>query len=297
MIQAAASHLGRLPSQRGFSQSKVWNLERMTNRCRLRPQSPLPVSLLAATDQQGWPPLDALLVTSSLDCINSQVFRKQSQPSLRTPASLSLKVAGRWDEGKTWINLPCAAPSTRSHSPALWFWPDRTPLTCSCPEGRLNRRSSLQTKLWTFSSLCVGCLWRSKCLQHDIAYYRVFWTVFDNWTLTGPFTFRLHSNSIIQAVLPGPSQSCHPLCRPRLSPNTFVCLTCSEVKQIQMSRVWSRGSLQGHARRQVAHASKTLNSSKGFCKTLLKAKWERDVVSCCKLLGIGILCSYNCPCR
>ena len=163
---------------------------------------------------------------------------------------------------------PCAAPSTRSHSPALWFWPDRTPLTCSCPEGRLNRGSSLQTKLWTFSSLCVGCLWRSKCLQHDTTYYRVLWTVFDNWTLTGPFTFRLHSNSIIQAVLPGPSQSCHPLCRLRLSPNTFVCLTCSEVKQIQMSRVWSRGSLQGHARRQLAHASKTLNSSNGFCKTL-----------------------------
>ena len=49
---------------------------------------------------------DALLVTSSLDCINSQVFGKQSQPSLRTPASLSLKVAERWDEGKTWIDLP-----------------------------------------------------------------------------------------------------------------------------------------------------------------------------------------------
>ena len=29
---------------------------------------------------------------------------------LRTPASLSLKVAGGWDEGKTWIVLPCAAP-------------------------------------------------------------------------------------------------------------------------------------------------------------------------------------------
>lgn len=29
---------------------------------------------------------------------------------LRTPASLSLKVAGRWDKGETWIVLPCAAP-------------------------------------------------------------------------------------------------------------------------------------------------------------------------------------------
>lgn len=52
----------KLPSQRGFSQPKVWNLERMTNRCRLCPQNPLPVSLLAATDQQGWPPLDALFM-------------------------------------------------------------------------------------------------------------------------------------------------------------------------------------------------------------------------------------------
>lgn len=29
---------------------------------------------------------------------------------LSTPAPLSLKVAGRWDEGKTWTILPCAAP-------------------------------------------------------------------------------------------------------------------------------------------------------------------------------------------
>ena len=43
--------------------------------------------------------------------------------------------------------------------------------------------------------------------------------------------------------------------------------------------------------------SKTLNFSKGFSKALLKVKCGRGMVSCYKLLGVGILCSCSCPCR
>ena len=41
--------------------------------------------------------------------------------------------------------------------------------------------------------------------------------------------------------------------------------------------------------------NKKLNSLKGFSKALLKARWRRHVVGCCRLLGIGILCSCSCP--
>ena len=58
-----------------------------------------------------------------------------------------------------------------------------------------------------------------------------------------------------------------------------------------------KGLLQSHARRQVACGQRTPNSLKGFSKTLLKARWGRGVVSCGKLLGVGILCSCSCPCR
>ena len=44
--------------------------------------------------------------------------------------------------------------------------------------------------------------------------------------------------------------------------------------------------MQGHARRQVAHAINPPNSSKAFSKALLYERWERSVVSCGKLLGI-----------
>ena len=37
------------------------------------------------------------------------------------------------------------------------------------------------------------------------------------------------------------------------------------------------------------------NSLKGFSKALLKARWGRALVTCCKLLGVRILCS--CPHR
>ena len=40
-----------------------------------------------------------------------------------------------------------------------------------------------------------------------------------------------------------------------------------------------KGLLQSHARRQVARGQRTLNSLKGFSKTLLKARWRRGVVA------------------
>ena len=43
--------------------------------------------------------------------------------------------------------------------------------------------------------------------------------------------------------------------------------------------------------------SKILNFSKGFSKAFLKVKCGRGMVSCHKLLGVGILCSSSCPCR
>ena len=43
--------------------------------------------------------------------------------------------------------------------------------------------------------------------------------------------------------------------------------------------------------------NKKLNSLKGFSKALLKARWGRHVVGCCRLLGVGILCSCSCPHR
>ena len=47
-----------------------------------------------------------------------------------------------------------------------------------------------------------------------------------------------------------------------------------------------KGLSQGYARRQVAHVPKTPNSSKGIKKALLKVRWARGTVSCCKLLSV-----------
>ena len=42
---------------------------------------------------------------------------------------------------------------------------------------------------------------------------------------------------------------------------------------------------------------KKQNSREGFSKALLKSRWGRDEILCCKLLGIKILCSCSCPRR
>lgn len=61
--------------------------------------------------------------------------------------------------------------------------------------------------------------------------------------------------------------------------------------------VWRRESLfQGQERREGPVPSK-IPSLKDFSKAFSKAKLKRGVVGCCKLLGIGILCSYSCSYR
>ena len=78
---------------------------------------------------------------------------------------------------------------------------------------------------------------------------------------------------------------------PTVTKSKFMCSMQSEAKQTETSEfVAEKGLLQDHARRPVAQAP---NSSKGFGK----AKWGKGVVSCCELLGVGILCSCSCPRR
>ena len=76
-----------------------------------------------------------------------------------------------------------------------------------------------------------------------------------------------------------------------------TCPMYTEAKQIKTLQFGAeKGLLQDHARGWVSHVPKTLKSSKGFRKACLKARWEKDVFSCCKLLGVGILCSCSCRC-
>ena len=164
---------------------------------------------------------------------------------------------------------PLCCSSTRPDSPALWFWQDRTPLTYSCPEGRLNCSSSLQTKLWIFSSICVECLWRSKCLQHDIAYYsfmNYIWQLDSYRAFQLPITQQLcHSSCAARAISVLPS----PL--PTTLVTKHVCVPDVEwSQQIQTLRVWSKDLLQGHTRRQVAHALKNPELLQGFLQSSLK---------------------------
>ena len=90
----------------------------------------------------------------------------------------------------------------------------------------------------------------------------------------------------------------------------ILCLLCHRmhicVPNIQWGQinwvieVWSRERfIAGPCKKDwstLCHA-KTPNSSKGFSKALLKARWGRVMVSCCKLLHVGILCSCSCPRR
>ena len=75
-----------------------------------------------------------------------------------------------------------------------------------------------------------------------------------------------------------------------------MCPMHTEAKQIKTLEFGAeKGSLKDHVRRWVSHVPKTLNSSKGFSKTFLKARWGRGLVSFCKLISVGILCSSSCP--
>ena len=76
----------------------------------------------------------------------------------------------------------------------------------------------------------------------------------------------------------------------------FVCPMHPEAKQYW--NVWSRERfIAGPCKEMGGSCPKNPNSPKGFNKASLKVRWERGLVSCCRLLGVGILCSGSCPRR
>ena len=82
---------------------------------------------------------------------------------------------------------------------------------------------------------------------------------------------------------------------PLLLPSTSLCAWCTvrpnKLKHCSLEqRKVSCRAMQGSC------PPKTPNHPKGFSKALLKARWRRGMVSCCKLLGVGI-CSRRCPHR
>ena len=78
-----------------------------------------------------------------------------------------------------------------------------------------------------------------------------------------------------------------------------VCLMHSEARQYLNVVVWraEKGLLQNCTEDGWLVPPKIPNSPEGFSKALPKARWGKDVVSCCRLLGVGILCSCSCPHR
>ena len=82
----------------------------------------------------------------------------------------------------------------------------------------------------------------------------------------------------------------------RVTKCRFMCLYTVRPNDTKMLESGAKkGLLQGYAGRPVTHASKSCTPWRASSKALLKARWGRDVVSCCKLLGVGILCSCSCP--
>ena len=74
----------------------------------------------------------------------------------------------------------------------------------------------------------------------------------------------------------------------------FVCPMHSEDKQtknwsLEQRKVYCR-AMQGD-QCLMPHKPRL---PKGFQQSTFKGKSEREVVSCCKLLGVGILCSCSC---
>ena len=84
---------------------------------------------------------------------------------------------------------------------------------------------------------------------------------------------------------------------PHGSKRKFMCLMHTEAE----TKLWSLEQRKVYCRamegEQVAYIPKVPNSLKHFSKALLKARWARDLVSCCKLLGVRILYSCSHPGR
>ena len=86
---------------------------------------------------------------------------------------------------------------------------------------------------------------------------------------------------------------------------TFKPYFCYLVQDPVPCTVWSNNTetkfgaervlLKGHTKR--INEPPNPNSPKDFSKAFLKAKWGRGVIGCCRLLGVGMLCSFSCPCR
>ena len=83
-----------------------------------------------------------------------------------------------------------------------------------------------------------------------------------------------------------------------------ICLIHNEAEQTKSQSLWSREmfccrAMQGDRWLKLKkprnlpppHPQKKT----GFSKAFLKARWGKSVVGCCKLLGLGILCSCICP--
>ena len=58
-----------------------------------------------------------------------------------------------------------------------------------------------------------------------------------------------------------------------------------------------KGLFQSPTRRWVAYAPQPRTPWSISTKIFLKSTWGRDLIVCCRLLGVGILCSSCCPCR
>ena len=78
---------------------------------------------------------------------------------------------------------------------------------------------------------------------------------------------------------------------------TFLCQMQCENQTNWSITDWNRGRfIVGPCERRVTQApAPNPKLPKGFSKAFLKARWGSDVVSCCRLLGVGIFCFYSCP--
>lgn len=83
-----------------------------------------------------------------------------------------------------------------------------------------------------------------------------------------------------------------------LSPKwTFVCLTHREKQTKILESGAEKRLLQDRRTSWAACASQSPDSLSGFSEALLKARLVRGMISCCKVLGVGILRSCICPHR
>ena len=85
---------------------------------------------------------------------------------------------------------------------------------------------------------------------------------------------------------------------PGVTERRFVCLTCRKVKQTKTLKFGAEKGLFWHyERRMGGSCSQSPELPEVFQQNMFKGKVREGIVGCCKLLGVGILCSCCCPCR